>query len=60
MGCGGGGGAWGRDERTHPPCSVHLKSRFFRFFCSILRSNFYGTPFNSNTVVVSRTKFELR
>ena len=41
MGWGGGGVvAWGRDERTHPPCSVYLKSRFFRFFCSILRSIF--------------------
>ena len=36
----GGGGAWGRDERTHPRCSVYLKSGFFRFFGSILRSIF--------------------
>ena len=36
----GGGGAGERDERTHPPCWVYLKSRFFRFFCSILRSIF--------------------
>lgn len=44
MGWGGargvGAGFKGRDERTHPPCSVYLKSRFFRFFCSILRSIF--------------------
>ena len=47
---------WG-DERTHPspPCSV-----FFQIFLFNFTFNFYGTPFNSNTVVVSRTTFELR
>ena len=32
----------------------------FQIFLFNFTFNFYGTPFNSNTVVVSRTKFELR
>lgn len=64
MKCGGGGGGLGGggNEGKHPspPCSVYLKSSFFRFFLFNFTFNFYGTPFNSNTVVVTRTTFELR